>query len=114
MTEVQTKAEDETTPEIYLYTANGQTPGYEPHVTVGKTSTEIMKWAWKNDLRVYECVPDDPQQMFGRTGNQTLYRVRGRVKGEARYIVVGRDSYYFNKHPFYAKPADRHLLIPDA
>ena len=42
MTEVQTKAEDETTPEIYLYTANGQTPGYEPHVTACKTSTEIM------------------------------------------------------------------------
>jgi hypothetical protein len=37
-------------------------------------------------------------------------------KGEERgaYIAVGRDSYYFNKHPFYAKPADRHLLIPDA
>jgi hypothetical protein len=77
-------AEDEGAPEIYLYTANGQTPGYEPHVTVGKTSTEIMKWAWKNDLRVYECVPDDPQKMFGRTGNQTLYRMRGRVKSEAR------------------------------
>jgi hypothetical protein len=42
MTEVQTMAEDEGAPEIYLYTANGQTPGYEPHVTACKTSTEIM------------------------------------------------------------------------
>ena len=107
-------AEDKTTEEIYLYTANGQTAGYVPYVKAHKTSTELKEWAWEHDLRVYECVPDDPQQMFGKDGNRTLYFVRGRVNGKARYIGVGRECYYFNKHPYYAKPAERHLLIPDA
>jgi hypothetical protein len=99
----------------YYYTANGQTAGYEPHVEAGKTAAEIKDWAWEHDVRVYECVPDDPQQMFGRGGCRTLYFVRGMgAKGNVRYIPVSRNSYYFNKHPFYSKSSERNLLIPDA
>jgi hypothetical protein len=108
-------AEDKTVEEIYLYAANGQTAGYEPHVVAHQTAAQAKDWAWDKKLRVYEIVPEDPQQMFGTQGNRTYYFVRGRgAKGKVRYFSVSRNSYYFNKHPFFSKRSERHLLIPDA
>jgi hypothetical protein len=58
---------------------------------------------------VYEAVPDDPQQMYGRGGNRTLYYVRH----NGVFRSVKRERYYENKHPYYQRgEALKNLLEP--
>ena len=91
----------------YYYTANGWTDGYDPYVKVEATSTEILRWARKHNLKTYQAVPSDPEQMLRRDGNNMLYRVRHYNV----YKQVGREEYYKNKHPFYQRGKDRENLI---